>query len=201
MKATKYLVLNIYIQDSFKKFSLLFGQAEMVFVIVWFLDHFKLEPAPSVNGLWIIAFVSHLHVCVTKFKPSLMFSQLLVLTSNNVIWVPFFTILFDEAQHVVKTSTTGYVPVCYEVINLFIEPQNFLLMFFISKLKGLYLIVTSCDGLLMFFLYFVSKLWESVGTSHCSSVFWSPLLLAVDLKLTARTSLPHWYSNRQADCF
>ena len=122
MKATKCLVLNIYIQGSFKKFSLLFGQAEMAFVIVLFLDHFTLEPVPSVNGVWIIAFVSHLHVWVTKFKPSLMFFQLPVLTSNNVVWVPFFTVLFDEAQHVVKTSTTGYVSVCYEVINLFIEP-------------------------------------------------------------------------------
>ena len=136
MKATKCLVLNIYIQGSFKKFSLLFGQAEMVFVIVWFLDHFTLEPVPLVKGVWIIAFVSHLHVWVMKFKPSLMSFQLSVLISNNVVWVPFFTVLFDEAQHVVKTSTTGYVPVCYEVINLFIEPQNFLSMFFISKLTA-----------------------------------------------------------------
>ena len=136
MKATKCLVLNIYIQGSFEKFSLLFGQAEVVFVIVWFLDHFTLEPFSSVNGIWIIAFVIHLHVWGTKFKPSLMLFQLPVLISNNVVWVPFFTVLFDEAQHVVKASTTGYVPVCYEVINLFIEPQNFLSMFFISKLTA-----------------------------------------------------------------
>ena len=32
------------------------------------------------------------------------------------------SILFDEAQDVVKISTTGYVPVFYEVINLFIKP-------------------------------------------------------------------------------
>ena len=113
-----------------------------------------LELVPSVNDVWIIAFISHLHVWVTKFKPSLMFFQLPVLTLNNLVWVPFFTVLFDEAQYVVKTSTTGYLLVSYEVINLFIEPQNFLLMLFISKLKGLYLIVTSCNGLLMFFLYF-----------------------------------------------
>ena len=148
------MALNSDIQDSLKKCSLLFGQAEMVFVIVWFLDHFTLEPVPSVNGIWIIAFVSHLHVWVTKFKPSLMFFQLPILTSNNVIWVNFFAILFNETQHVVKTSTTGYMPVCYEVINLFIEPQNLLLMFLICKLKGLYLIFTTCDGLLMVFLYF-----------------------------------------------
>ena len=72
MKATKCLVLNIYIQGSFKKFLLLFGQAEMVFVVIWFLDHFTLEPVPSVNDVWIIAFVSHLHVWVTKFKTLLM---------------------------------------------------------------------------------------------------------------------------------
>ena len=92
MKATKCLVLNIYIQGSFKKFSLLFGQAEMVFVIVWFLDHFTFKPVPSVNGVWIIAFVSHRHVWVTKFKPLLMFFQLPVLTSNNVVWMPFVTV-------------------------------------------------------------------------------------------------------------
>ena len=122
----------------------------------WFLDHFTLEPVPLVNSIWIITFVSHLHVWLTKFKPSLMFFQLLVLTSKDIICVSVFAVLFDKTQHVVKTSTTGYVPVCYEVINLFIDPPNVLLMFLICKLKGLYLIVTTCDGLLMFFLYFFS---------------------------------------------
>ena len=132
----------------------------MVFVIVWFLDQFTLKPVPSMNGIWIIAFFSHLHVWVSKFKPSLMLFKLSILTLNYVIWVNLFAILFDEAQHVVKKSTTGYVPVCYEVINLLVKPQNFLLMFFICKLKGLHLIFTvgNCcifffDGLLMFFLY------------------------------------------------
>ena len=54
--------------------------------------------------------------------------------------------LFDETHHVVKTSTTDYVPVCYEIVNLFIEPLNFLLIFFICKLKGFCLIVTTCGG-------------------------------------------------------
>ena len=125
------------------------------FVVIWFLDHFMLKPVPSVNGVWIIAFVSHLHVWVTKFKPSLVFFKLPVPTSNNVIVVNFSAILFDEVQHVIKTSR---VPVCYEVINLFIKPQNLLLMLLISKLMGLYLIVTVCYGLLMFFLYFFCKL-------------------------------------------
>ena len=66
----------------------------------------------------------------------------------------FPAIHLDERQHVVKASTTGYVPVCYEVMNLFIKPQNFLLMFFNCRLKDFYLIATACDGLLMFFLYF-----------------------------------------------
>ena len=123
----------------------------MVFVVIWFLDHFMLKPVPSVNGVWIIVFVSHLHVWVTKFNPSLVFFKLPVATSNNVIGVNFSAILFDEVQHVIKTPT---VPVCYEVINLFIKPRNLLLMLLISKLKGLYLIVTVCYGLLMFFLYF-----------------------------------------------
>ena len=83
-----------------------------------------------------------------------MFFKLSVLTSNNVIWVSLSAILFDETQHVVKTSTAGFVPVCYEIINLFIEPQRFMLIFFIRKLKGFYMIVTICNGLQMFFLYF-----------------------------------------------
>ena len=106
------LVLNSDIQDSLRKFSLLFRQAEMVFVIVWCLDHFTLESVPSMNSIWIITFVSHHHVWVTKFKPSLIFFKLSILTLNNTIWVGLFTVLFDEAQHVVRTSTMGYVPVC-----------------------------------------------------------------------------------------
>ena len=113
----------------------------MVFVIIWFLDHFTLKPVLSMNGIWIITFVSRLYVWVMKFKPSLMFFKLSILASNNVVWVGLFAILFDEAQHVFKISTTGYVPAFYEVINLFIMPQNFMSIFFISKLKGLYLIV------------------------------------------------------------
>ena len=145
------MVLNSDIQGSFKKCSLLFRQSKMVVVIVWFLDHFTFEPVPSVNGVWIITFVSHLHAWVTKFKPSLMFFKLSILTSNNVIWVNFSAILFDETQYVVKTSTAGYVLVCYEVINLFIKPQNFMLLFFIHKLKGLYLIVTVGNCCIFFF--------------------------------------------------
>ena len=152
------MTLKNDIKDSFKKFPLLFRQAEIVFVIVWFLDHFTLEYVPSMNRIWIITFVSHLHAWVTKFETSLLFFKLSILTSNNVIWVDLLVILFDEAQYVVKISTTDYVPVFYEVINLlffffnrlsmvFIEPQNLLLMglafFFISKLKGLNTIVRS----------------------------------------------------------
>ena len=70
-----------------------------------------------------------------------MFLKLPVLTLNNVLWVKVFAVLFDETQHILKTSTAGYMLVCYEVINLFIDTQNFLLIFFICKLKGLYLIV------------------------------------------------------------
>ena len=144
------LVLNSDIQGSFKKFLVLFGHAEMVFVIVWFLDHFTLN-VPSVNSIWIIAFVNHLHAWVTKFKSSLMFFQPSILTSNNIIWANFSAILFDETQHVVKASTAGHIPVFNEVINLFIEPENFLLMFLFLKLKGLYMIVT-VGGCCIFFL-------------------------------------------------
>ena len=134
------MILNSNIKDGLKKFLLLFCQAEMAFVIVWFLNHFTLEYVPSMNSIGIIAFVSHLHVWVTKFKPSLRFFQLLVLTPNNVIWVNFFAILFNEAQHFVKISTMDYVPVFYEVINLFIKPKKVLLMVFICKFQDLYLI-------------------------------------------------------------
>ena len=104
------------------------------------------------NSIWIITPVSLLHDWVTQSEPSLIFFKLSILTLNNVIRVNLFAILFDETQHVVKTSATGYVPVFYEVINVFIKLQNFMLIVLISKLKGLYLIVTVCDGLSMFFL-------------------------------------------------
>ena len=149
-----FLSLNSNIKDSFKKFLLFIRQAEMVFVIVLFLNHLTVEYVPSMNSIWIITPASLLHVWVTKFKTFFIFFKLSILTSNNVIRVNLFAILFDKAQHVVKISTTGYVPVFYEVINLFNKLQNFLLMSLISKLKGLYLIVTVCDGLLMLFLYF-----------------------------------------------
>ena len=140
IKVTKILLtLNSDIQGSFKKFSLLFRQAEMVFVIVWLFDHFALKPVSSVNGVWIITFANHLHVWVTNFKPLFMFFQMLVLTLNYLIWMNFFVVLFDEAQHLVKTSMAGYVSVCYEFINLFIQPQNFPLMFFICVFKMCFL--------------------------------------------------------------
>ena len=66
---------------------------------------------------------------------------------------------------------TGYMPVCYKIINPFIKPQNFLFMFFIGKLKGLYSVVTACDGLLMFFLYFVFKLVPKMRKQHITEVF------------------------------
>ena len=93
------MVLNSDIQGSFKKFLLLFVQAEMVFVTAWFLDHFTLKPVPSMNNIWIIAFVNYCHVWVTKFKPLLMVFQLTVRTSNNIIWMPFPNVLFNEAQN------------------------------------------------------------------------------------------------------
>ena len=142
----------------------------MVFVVVWFLDHFTLESIPLINSIGIVAFVNHLHVWVTKFKPSLMFFQLLILPPNNVIWVDFAAFLFDETQHVVKASAGGYAPVCYEVINLFIKPQNFLLMFFFCTLKGFYLIVTVWDGILMVFYHFVCKLLSNMRKQHITAV-------------------------------
>ena len=93
-----------------------------------------LEYVPSTNSIWTITSAGLFHVWVTKFKTFFIFFKLSILTSNNVIWVDLLAILFNEAQHVVKISTTGYVPVFYEAINLFIKPQNFLLM-------GLYLAV------------------------------------------------------------
>ena len=84
------LVLNSDIQANFKKFLLLFRQAEIVFVIVWFLDHFTIKPFPSVNDVWIIAFVSDRHAWITKSEPLLMFFQPPVLTWTNVVLMPLF---------------------------------------------------------------------------------------------------------------
>ena len=92
--------------------------------------------------------------------------------------MPFSAILFDETQHVVKTSTTGYMPVFYEVTNLFIKLQNFLLMLLISKLKGFYLIVTVCDGLLMFFLYLFNPCIKSTWCDVLQDVLLKRLALS-----------------------
>ena len=132
-----------------------------------------------------VILTSLLHVWAKKFEPLLMFFKMPILTLNNVVWMLFSAILFGKAQHVVKISTTGYVPVFYEVINLFIKVQNFLLM-------GWYLIIFFFNGLLMFFLHFVcelpSNLWEQYIKTVSSEVF---CLWYVDLKTTAHTSLPH----------
>ena len=94
-----------------------------------------------------------------------MFLKLLVMTPNNVVWVNFSAALFNERHHVVKTSMADHVPFCYEVINFFTEPQNFLLMFLIRNLKGVDLIFTVCDGLLMIFLYFLCTFF---GNFNCT---------------------------------
>ena len=133
------MTLNSDIKNSLKKFSLLFRQAKMVFVIVWFPNHFTLEYVPSVDGVWIVT-PAGLHFLVTKLNLSLIFFKLYILTSNNVIWVGLIlAILFNKVQHVVKRSTTAYEPVSYGVIDLFIKPQNFLFM-------SLYLIIFFFDG-------------------------------------------------------
>ena len=134
----------------------------MVFVMVWFLDHFTLEYVLSVNSIWIITPADLLHVWVTKFKTFFIFFKLSILTSNNVMWVGLLAILFNEAQHVVKISTTGYVLVFYEVINVFIKPQNFLLM-------GLYLVVFFFNGLLMVFFRFVCKMLPNMRKQHIAA--------------------------------
>ena len=119
IKATKFakiFALNSNIKEGLKTFLFFFCQAKMVFVTVWFLNHFTLEYVPSMNSIWISTSASLLHAWVTKFKTFFIFFKLSILTLNNVIWVNFFAVLFDEAQHVVKVSTTGYVLVFYEVI-------------------------------------------------------------------------------------
>ena len=148
---TKFSAQNSDIKDGFKKLSLLFRQANMVFVIVWFLDHFTLEYVPSMNSICIITPVGLLHVWITKFQTFFIFFKPSILTSTNLVWVSLFAILFNEAQHIVKISTAGYVSVFYEVINSFIKPQNFLLMFFICKLKGPKIISKQCDCCVFFF--------------------------------------------------
>ena len=142
-----FLVLNSGVKDSLKKFSLLLRQAKMVFVIIWFFDHFTLEYVPSVKSIWVITPADLFHAWITKLKLFFLFFKLSIFSPNKVICAGLLTILFNETQYVVKTRTAGYFSVSYEVINLFIKPQNFLLM-------GLYLIVFLFDSLLMFFLCF-----------------------------------------------
>ena len=59
---------------------------------------------------------------------------------------------------------------CLFFMRSSIKPQGFLLMFFICKLKDFYLIVMTCDGLLMFFLYFVCKLLLKMRKQHITAV-------------------------------
>ena len=102
-----FLVLNSEVKDSLKKFLLLFCQADIVFVMIWFLNHFTLEYVPSVNSIWIITPADLFHAWVTKFKTFLIFFKLSILTPNNIIWVGLLAILFNEAQHVVKHIHDG----------------------------------------------------------------------------------------------
>ena len=164
------MILNSDIKDRLKKFLLFFRQAKIVFVIACFLDYFTLEHVPSVNSIWIISPASLFHAWVTKFQTIFIFFKLSILTSNNVIWVNFSAIVFSEAQQFVKISTTGYVPVFYEAINLFIKPQSFLLM-------GLCLIVTVCDGLLILFLHFVCELLPNPWKQHVKTMLSEVLYL------------------------
>ena len=85
----------------------------MISRIVWFFDLFALEHVPSMNSIWIITPSSVFHVQVTKFKASLILFKLSILTSNNVIGVGIFSILFNDAQQVIKISTAGYVSVSF----------------------------------------------------------------------------------------
>ena len=121
----------------------------MIFVIVWFLDHFTLEYVPSVNSIWVITPAVLFHVWITKFKTIFIFFKLSILTSNNVMWVGLLPILFNKAQA--------------QVINLFIKPQNFLLL-------GLYLIVFFFNGLLMVLLHFACKLLPGMRKQHITAV-------------------------------
>ena len=62
------------------------------------------------------------------------------------------------------------MPVSSEVINLFIKSQNVLLMFFVCKLEGLYLIIFYFNGLLMPIFHFVCKLLSKMRKQHIAAV-------------------------------
>ena len=162
----------------------------MIFETLCFLDHFSLKYVPSINSIWVITPAGLFHVWVTKPKTSLIFFKLTILTPNNVIWVNFSAILFNEAQNV-KTSTTGYVPVFQRVINLFIKPQNYLLIFSICKLKGLYLVVFFFNGLLMLSLYLFNSCIKSTWYYVLQDVLFKCLTLVfsrvyIDIKSTSQ---------------
>ena len=104
---TKFSAQNSNIKEGLKKFLLLFRQAKMVFVIIWFLDHFTLEYAPSMNSIWIITSPGLFHAWATKFKTFFIFFRLSILTSNNVIWVGLFVILFMKHNTLSKHPRRG----------------------------------------------------------------------------------------------
>ena len=95
--------LNIHIYDGFKKCPLLVSKTKMVLRVVWFLYHFTLESKPSVNWVWVIAFVNHLTckkitgakklpIVRTKTQPKLDIWSLMI-WSFSISCCNFFTSL------------------------------------------------------------------------------------------------------------
>ena len=62
MRDTKFSKSPPKYSHSGQKCTLLLGQGEIVLVVVWSLSHFTLKSTPSMNCVWIVTFVGHLHV-------------------------------------------------------------------------------------------------------------------------------------------
>ena len=111
-----------------------------------------------------------------------MFFKLPILTSNNVVRMPFSAIFFDETQHVVRTSATGYVPVF------------FFMMSSISLLR--FKILCWC------FSFVCSRpcIWLSFSSMTCwcsSCIFSMPFLLS---HFTKATALDFFRANSNFNC-
>ena len=156
------LILNSNIQSSFKKCSLIFDQAEMVFVIVWFLDHFTLKPVPS----------------------------------NNVIFVNFLATLFNETQHVVKTSTTGYVPICYKIRDYRCSSLSLKICCWWAWRSSSFVNSRAWTRFVRSSIFMACNLslscCQTWGNNTLQQCLLKSLSLTVDLKITSHTPLPHW---------
>ena len=86
------IYLNTHLQAVSR--SARFSSVKLKWFLYWF--GFLITSRLNLHNQWM------------AFGSSHSYFQLPVLAPNNVIWVTFYAVLFDETQHVVKRSTMGY---------------------------------------------------------------------------------------------